>query len=262
MSDPRHPKSSYSARYPFNQKTITEAGHELEFDNTPGASRIRLGHKSGTYFELSENGRRVDLVNGNYHLYAKGGRTETIENSSDVKVTGHDRRSVAGDQHFETAGDQTAVIGGIAGLTVNGMKSDTINGSSFVSVMKNSIFRVQGQHNIDIRKDMVMSVGNDTEIRHGGYSNTFIGGYSNTQIVGTTDSLHKDASKYKYEKTLNVDIEQYGRYESKEELKLTVGDSKVTMLPGSIKMENGGSSITITDGQITIKSASVKFIKG
>ena len=69
MADKRHPKTTYKAEYPYNRATLTESGHQFEMDDTPGAERIRMGHKSGTYWEISPNGKKVELVSGDDYKY-------------------------------------------------------------------------------------------------------------------------------------------------------------------------------------------------
>lgn len=247
--DPRHPKSSFAARYPYNQKIQYEGGHELEFDNTPNAERIRLGHRSGTYFEISPDGRKVDLIVGNHHQYVKGGLTVTVDNNRDTKITGHDRFSIGGDTHVEVVGDKTMAIGGLFALNVNENKVETIGKKSFVFVGGDAMVRYKGQYNLDVRSDMVFSVGNDTEYRYGGYANTYVGGYSNTYIVGNEE--------HQVDGYIQKDTKKYYTHNSKDYTKLTVGGddgSTIIMFPDSIRLSVGGSFIKITKDNITIKA--------
>lgn len=88
------PKSPYSAKYPYNHVVETEAGHLLEFDNTPGHERINLYHKSGTFIELDVNGTSVrktvgdsfELVDNNSYTYIRGGQNITVDGSSKLLV--------------------------------------------------------------------------------------------------------------------------------------------------------------------------------
>jgi hypothetical protein len=60
------PASAYAAQYPYNQVTETEAGHVLEFDDTPGAERIHIFHRAGSFIEWHPDGTVVykSLKNG------------------------------------------------------------------------------------------------------------------------------------------------------------------------------------------------------
>ena len=42
--------------YPYNDVTQTESGHFMEMDDTPGAERIRLQHRTGTFTEIQADG--------------------------------------------------------------------------------------------------------------------------------------------------------------------------------------------------------------
>lgn len=77
---PAEPDSSFAAKYPYNNVYTTEAGHVVEIDDTPGAERIHVYHKSGSYVEISPEGRMViksaqdsfDITNGVKNIYVKG----------------------------------------------------------------------------------------------------------------------------------------------------------------------------------------------
>ena len=60
--------ASKSTVYPFNKVTETESGHIVEFDDTPGAERIHIYHRSGSFFEFHPNGDKVDKIVRDYYL--------------------------------------------------------------------------------------------------------------------------------------------------------------------------------------------------
>jgi hypothetical protein len=74
------PKSAYAAEYPYNKVQQSESGHVIEVDDTPGHERLHTYHKSGTYTEINEKGRKVDktvddyfeIVQGKKRVYVKG----------------------------------------------------------------------------------------------------------------------------------------------------------------------------------------------
>src|SRR5688572_19830252 len=91
-------KTTYETKYPYNQCTIFECGHEVHYDNTPGKERIRIAHKHGSYIEMSADGKIVQYTVGNKQEYNKGGVTVTIDENQDMKVHGHARINVSGGQ--------------------------------------------------------------------------------------------------------------------------------------------------------------------
>ena len=56
------PDSYYAAKYPYNHVYETESGHALEFDDTKGAERVHLYHRSGSYVEYGPFGDRSERI--------------------------------------------------------------------------------------------------------------------------------------------------------------------------------------------------------
>ena len=70
------------ANYPTNKVYQTETGHYKEYDDTPGAERIKESHKSGTFYEMDKDGNMtIDATK-------TGARTITIKASGQINVTG------------------------------------------------------------------------------------------------------------------------------------------------------------------------------
>jgi hypothetical protein len=102
------PATKYAAVYPYNRVMETESGHVLEFDDTPGAERIHIYHRSGTFQEMHPDGSMVthidkdayEIVISDKNVYVKGslnitadqditlkaGTSVTIEAGTDVKI--------------------------------------------------------------------------------------------------------------------------------------------------------------------------------
>jgi len=67
--------------YPHNKVYETESGHYKEYDDTPGAERIKESHKLGTYYEIDKDGNMtIDATES-------GARTITIKASGEINVT-------------------------------------------------------------------------------------------------------------------------------------------------------------------------------
>ena len=88
--------SSYNAQYPYNQVFETPAGHQMQIDNTPGHERVFWRHSSGTYTEISADGKTVNFSVGDVKSYGKGGFSLTVDENGDIKMTGHSRLVVGG----------------------------------------------------------------------------------------------------------------------------------------------------------------------
>jgi hypothetical protein len=74
-----NPKAA--ANYPTNKVYETETGHYKEYDDTPGAERIKEAHTSGTFYEMDKDGNMtIDATK-------TGARTITIKSSGQIDVT-------------------------------------------------------------------------------------------------------------------------------------------------------------------------------
>lgn len=91
------PASPYAAEYPKNNVYASESGHVIEIDDTSGAERIHIYHKSGTFVEMHPEG---DVVTH----HKNGFRT----------VTGNDKLHVTGDLNIVADGHIT-----MDGKTIN-----------------------------------------------------------------------------------------------------------------------------------------------
>src|SRR6185295_2543190 len=153
--DKRHPKSTYDAKYPYNRIEITESGHEIHYDDTPGKERIRESHMSGTYREISKDGKLVTVAVGNRIDYNKEGYTQTVDKNTDIKVGGAHRSSIGGSQHSEVKGDATSAVDGdsktmIGGDSVSAVKGDMVTGvKGAVKMRLGSGVEIKGDQKIE-----------------------------------------------------------------------------------------------------------------
>lgn len=184
MSDKRHPPSSYDAKYPMNRVRVTESGHELHFDDTPGAERIREAHKSGSYREVSANGRIVEMTVASHHTYVKHGYTVTVDMNHDHKVGGSARSSVSGDSHSETKGNSTSSVDGdhkqiVGGDHVSAVRGDSVHGVTGQTIMKigkgiqvkgdsDIKSKIDGGAELQFGKDLVISSETKIVLKVGG----------------------------------------------------------------------------------------------
>jgi hypothetical protein len=107
------PESAFASKYPYNNVTETESGHFQEWDDTPGAERIRIQHRTGTFTEVQPDGTRVNkIVGDNYEIVAtnnyvkiKGFCSVTIEGDSVVNVKGDKIERIEGNYYQEIQGD-------------------------------------------------------------------------------------------------------------------------------------------------------------
>lgn len=145
-------------KYPYNKVTVTESGHEIHYDDTPGKERIRVSHKSGTYTEIYSNGDRTDFVVGNEQKVNKSGITISVENNGDISIGGSSRFLVGGGSHIEVAGDAGIAVGGDVALVSGGKLNMSVK-DAYLGVRGNLNINVAGSTEFQTAENMTMKTG-------------------------------------------------------------------------------------------------------
>lgn len=130
------PETPYNTVYPYNQVLGTESGHYLEFDDSPGSERVHLYHRSGTFFEIHQDGSKVDkvsknkysIVMGDDNVYVMGDCSITVQGNAKVYVQQNCNLKVDGNLDFNVAGNWTNTVGGNAKFNVGGNADFSISG--------------------------------------------------------------------------------------------------------------------------------------
>jgi len=156
----RRNKTDYGMQYPYNKVHVTESGHEIHVDDTPGKTRIRVSHKDGSFVEISEGGKMISHIVGNEQKYNKSGVTETVDHNKDSKVEGHSRNLIGGGSHSENTGDGGAVYGGHFTIVVGGSAKIAVAGDVYMGAA--------GDMNMNVGGNMSMKVAGSTTMESGG----------------------------------------------------------------------------------------------
>ena len=124
------------ANYPTNKVYETETGHYKEYDDTPGAERIKEAHTSGTFYEMQTDGSMVtEIVKDNYRVVAGDDKLHVTGNVT-IIVDGGD--TIIDCSNVTLTGD-LRVVGGISvgddvetddGISLNDHKHKITSGSS------------------------------------------------------------------------------------------------------------------------------------
>lgn len=99
------PGISYNAKYPYNNVFATEAGHVMEFDNTPENERINIHHNSGTFLEIDHNGSQTNKITGHGCTIIEKDGIILIEGSAHVHCKGDITLYSEKSLYIETGGD-------------------------------------------------------------------------------------------------------------------------------------------------------------
>ena len=109
------PNSYYNAKYPYNNVYESESGHALEFDDTKGAERVHLYHRSGSYVEWGPQGDRSEriqkdkftVVIGDESVYVKGDVTIYVDGNVNMDVGGNFQADIGGTCKITSGGNMT-----------------------------------------------------------------------------------------------------------------------------------------------------------
>ena len=88
------PETTYKTQYPYNHVRETEAGHIVEFDDTPNSERIHERHSTGTGYEINEFGDKVqrvkrdnyEIISNDHFAHIKGTHNTTVDGGVRVFV--------------------------------------------------------------------------------------------------------------------------------------------------------------------------------
>jgi hypothetical protein len=109
--------SEFKAQYPHNKVMETESGHVFEIDDTPGEERIHIYHKSGTYQEISKDGKKVNKVIGDNVTIVEGNDNHYV--NQDLNTTARDVNTRARSMHVN-ASSGVVIKAGRAGVVIDG----------------------------------------------------------------------------------------------------------------------------------------------
>jgi hypothetical protein len=119
------PESAYNTQYPYNSATVTESGHSFEMDDTPGAERVRIQHRTGTFTEIHPDGSEVHKIVGiGYEITAS---------DRNVSIGGNCVVTIDGDAVMEVKGNYTQRIHGNYDLVVDGRSRTLTKGETTIN---------------------------------------------------------------------------------------------------------------------------------
>lgn len=121
ISEPANP---YTAVYPSNTVVRSTTGHLIELDDTAGAERINIAHKSGTWAEFHPDGSLVFGIQGKRYTVIESDDAEHVKGNKDVVVDGdatHKTTSLT----EEVGGDYTQDVSGKSTVEVQARSTHT-----------------------------------------------------------------------------------------------------------------------------------------
>jgi len=101
-------KFSEGAVYPYNQCLKTEAGHLIEWDNTPSKERVQIRHASGAYIQMDPAGNIVIKSVANLNILSANNRVDFVGANNTVIVKG--ALFIAVDNDIQIASDTSILL--------------------------------------------------------------------------------------------------------------------------------------------------------
>jgi len=115
------PPSDWDAVPPLNHVVAsTESGHFMEMDDTPGAERIRIQHRTGTFTEIQSTGQQIVKVMGDKYEIIASNNNVLIKGVCNITVNGDSVINVQGDSYTQVDGDSYMKVGGKTNINSTG----------------------------------------------------------------------------------------------------------------------------------------------
>lgn len=188
------PKSTYAAQYPYNHVYESESGHIVEFDDTPGAERYHRKHPSGTYEEISPDGRRVTKIVGDDFLIVQSGRNLNVKGDMNIVVEGNATLYYMGNCVQTVDGNLTQFVRGNVNETVEGSVNSKVTGNVTSTVKGNVSQDVTGDYKLKAANITMETAGKfnatasgDAKV-HG--ANATLDATGTAQVSGATINLN------------------------------------------------------------------------
>jgi hypothetical protein len=155
MSDDnkKHPPTTFSTEYPYNQATLTRSGHEIHINDAPDNESLRIAHAKGTYAEIDKTGRLVNVVVGKTYMYHGDGYSQVVEGHHDIKVNGTSRVNVDGSTSQEITESLYTGVGGQYQIGVEDSMILYVGGERYEAVTGNTTISHEANYNHSITGD-------------------------------------------------------------------------------------------------------------
>jgi len=180
----------FGVKYTKNRVINTPGGHLVELDDTPGDTRVRVVHKSGTQTIMYENGDMTEYVVGNYKRIVQGNSEEYVEGDSFKNITGSETEVIQGKREQFITGDSKVAISGNQEEILAGNKNNVINGNSEETVIGNKTSAVNGTSDSSVTGNKTDVTGGTALIASGGG----LGLQSNGEVNISGSAVHLNSS--------------------------------------------------------------------
>lgn len=209
------PSKTYGAKYPYNKVMETESGHIMEFDDTLGAERIHLFHRSGTFDEMIANGDRIQKTFGNHYRIVYG--------DDHYFCFGTRHESFGGNKQNTFYEDHGNIVGGDRWNITHGNDLKSSKGS--ISSWSGGKTHISSEDSVDIR------------------------GEKGVKITALSGGLH-----LKSDKNVQVEARSSLQLLGIKEINAQAANQITMLSPGAIKITSGSATMIHSTSALTLQS--------
>jgi len=133
------PQTAYAAQYPYNNVYESQAGHVVEYDDTPGAERMHHYHCSGTFTEVHPKGSEVHKVVGNAWDITLNDKMILVKGNASFNADKTLKVKLGKDLEIEVLGDVKMLVNGNMTTEVKGNALHKVGGTYTLSSEGNMV---------------------------------------------------------------------------------------------------------------------------
>ena len=136
-------------KYPYAQVRETQSGHVIETDDTAGAERVLIKHRTGAGIDLRPDGSIIINARNNTVRVTAGDEKVIVEGNGELVYNGNMKLNVSGNLDISVGGDFNVTTGGDKKETIKGSTKYDITGSQTTTVGHNMASNV-GDNRSDV----------------------------------------------------------------------------------------------------------------
>ena len=169
-------KDEPASIYPNSQVKETASGHIVEYDDTPGAERIMIRHRTGSGVEMRANGTMIYGSVANTIRVTAHDEKVIVDGDGELHYNGNLKLKVSGDFDLEVGGDYNLRVDGDVDQTIKRSYKQDIGKSKEVKIIESrsetigidATTFIHGNSTNTIKKTNSIFVGEDEAHNVGG----------------------------------------------------------------------------------------------
>lgn len=143
------PKSKRNPQYPYNIASMTDGGHIIERDDTPGNERLCIQHIDGSYIEMNQDHNMILKTINDLLTFCQNYNMSIIKNRN-IHVGGDDNLRVVGNKSIDLPSGNYILNAIDSNITLKGNANTNIEGNYTLDVTGNLLHKIGGNYTLDV----------------------------------------------------------------------------------------------------------------